>query len=94
MQETYATHPAIRAACDAGTAAHIAELTRDIELARQHYAPHASWSAHSLGYFIQSVLQGAFIFAKARQGPEVVVDSLSHLRRYIESLFNSRPTTI
>lgn len=94
VQETYATHPVIRAACDAGTAAHIAELTRDIELARQRYAPRASWSAHSLGYFIQSVLQGAFIFAKARQGPEVVVDSLSHLRSYIESLFSPRQTPI
>jgi TetR/AcrR family transcriptional repressor of nem operon len=87
VQETYATHPAIRAACDAGTAAHIAEITRDIELAKKRYAPRASWSANSLGYFIQSVLQGAFIFAKARQSPEVVQESLAHLRRYIELLF-------
>jgi TetR/AcrR family transcriptional repressor of nem operon len=41
-----------------------------------------------LGYFIQSVLQGAFIFAKAQQSPDVVQESLGHLRRYIEALFN------
>jgi TetR/AcrR family transcriptional regulator, transcriptional repressor for nem operon len=87
VQETYATHPAIRAACDAGTAAHIAEITRDIELAKKRYTPRASWSANSLGYFIQSVLQGAFIFAKAQQSPDVVQESLAHLRRYIEVLF-------
>jgi TetR/AcrR family transcriptional repressor of nem operon len=87
VQETYATHPAIREACDAGTAAHIAEITRDIELAKKRYSPRAAWSANSVGYFIQSVLQGAFIFAKARQSPEVVEESLAHLHRYIELLF-------
>ena len=87
VQETYSTHPDIRAACDAGTAAHIAELTRDIELAKKRYTPRASWSANSVGYFIQSVLQGAFIFAKARQSPEVIQESLAHLRRFLELLF-------
>jgi len=47
----------------------------------------ADWSPESLGYYIQSVLQGAFVFAKARQGPEVVRESLSHLRHYLVLLF-------
>ena len=50
VQETYATHPDIRAACDAGMSSHIAELTRDAEAARQRYAPDAPWSAESVGY--------------------------------------------
>jgi TetR/AcrR family transcriptional regulator, transcriptional repressor for nem operon len=87
VQETYATHPDIRAACDRGMSTHIAELTRDIEAARQRYAPDAQWTAASVGYFIQSVLQGAFIFAKAKQSPAVARESLAHLRRYLESLF-------
>jgi TetR/AcrR family transcriptional repressor of nem operon len=41
-----------------------------------------------VGYFIQAVLQGGFIFAKAKQNPEVVRESLAHLRRYLEALFN------
>ena len=93
VQETYATHPDIRAACDKGLSRHIAILTRDIEAAKQLYAPDATWSAASVGYFIQSVLQGAFIFAKAKQGPEVVRDSLAHLRRYLGFLFNHQATS-
>lgn len=88
VQETYATHPEIRAACDRGMSTHIEALTRDIEAAKQRYAPEELWSAESVGYFIQSVLQGAFIFAKAKQNPEVARESLTHLRRYLKSLFS------
>ena len=38
VQETYATHPEIRAACDQGMSSHIAELTRDVEAAKKLYA--------------------------------------------------------
>ena len=88
VQETYDSHPAIRQACDQGLTQHIAELTRDISLAKERYAPAAAWSAESLGTFMQSVLQGAFIFAKARQSPASVRESLAHLRRYLLLLFN------
>ena len=87
VQETYATHPAIRAACDKGMSSHIANLTRDIEAAKQRYTPDAPWSAEGVGYFIQAVLQGSFIFAKAKGGSEVARENLGHLRRYLESLF-------
>ena len=93
VQETYATHPDIRAACERGLSDHIAELTRDVEAAKKLYAPGAGWSAESVGYFIQTVLQGAFIFAKAQQGPETVRESLAHLRRYLSSLFNQPAKT-
>jgi hypothetical protein len=36
----------------------------DVEAAKRLYAPKARWSAESVGYFIQAVLQGGFIFAK------------------------------
>jgi len=88
VQETYATHPEIRAACDRGMSTHIAIIARDVEAAKKLYAPNAPWSAESVGYFIQSVLQGAFIFAKAKQGPEVVRESLAHLRRYLGLIFD------
>jgi TetR/AcrR family transcriptional regulator, transcriptional repressor for nem operon len=89
VQETYATHPDIRAACDRGMSSHIAELTRDIKAAKNRYVPRATWSSESVGYFIQTVLQGAFILAKAKQGPDTVRESLAHLRRYLRSLFVS-----
>ena len=87
VQETYATHPHIRAVCDEGLSSHIAGLTRDIQAAKARYAPQAAWSAESVGRFIQAALQGSFIFAKAEQGPEVVRESLEHLRRYLGVLF-------
>ena len=87
VQETYDTHPAIRIACDRGMSLHVAELARDVELAKQLYAPDASWSVDSVSYFIQTVLQGSFIFAKAKQNPKVARESLAHLRRYLEFLF-------
>jgi hypothetical protein len=66
------------------------ELTRDIELAKQHHVPAATWSAESVGYFIQAVLQGSFIFAKAKQSPEVVRENLAHLRRYLGLIFEQK----
>lgn len=88
VQETYATHPDIRQACDQGMSSHIAELTRDVEAAKALYAPKAEWSAESVGNYIQAVLQGSFILAKAKQDARVAHESLAHLRRYLEALFN------
>jgi TetR/AcrR family transcriptional regulator, transcriptional repressor for nem operon len=88
VQEVYATHPDLRVACDQGMSAHVAVLVKDIEAAKRQYAPGATWSAESVGYFMQSVVQGAFIFAKAKQGPKVAVECLAHLRRYLETLLN------
>jgi TetR/AcrR family transcriptional repressor of nem operon len=93
IQETYSTHPEIRAACDLAMSSHIAELTRDLEAAKKIYAPKATWTAESVGYFIQAVLQGSFIFAKAKQSPDVVRDSLEHLRRYLGVLFGQTSNT-
>ena len=90
-QETYDTHPHLREAVEREMAAHIAGLLPDIEAAKARYAPAAGWTAQSVGDFIQVVLQGAFIYAKARQGPEVAREALAHLRRYLEFLF-PRPT--
>jgi TetR/AcrR family transcriptional repressor of nem operon len=92
VQETYSTHPHIRTACEHALASHIDALTRDVQAAKDLYSPDAPWSAESVGYFIQSVLQGSFIFAKAAQGPEIARESIEHLRRYVVQLFRpARP---
>jgi TetR/AcrR family transcriptional repressor of nem operon len=33
------------------------------------------------------VLQGAFVLAKAKDSTQVAIDSIDHLRRYIQLLF-------
>jgi TetR/AcrR family transcriptional regulator, transcriptional repressor for nem operon len=87
VQEVYETHPAIREACDQCITHHAMEVAKDIALAKDYYAPHATWSAESLGLYMQSVLQGSFILAKARSGPQIAIECLQHLRRYLELLF-------
>jgi TetR/AcrR family transcriptional repressor of nem operon len=86
-QETYDSHPHIREAVERELAVHIDGLLPDIRAAKKLYAPKADWTPESLGYYIQSVLQGAFVFAKAKQGPEVARESLAHLRNYLTLLF-------
>jgi TetR/AcrR family transcriptional repressor of nem operon len=38
------------------------------------------------------VIQGAFVLAKAKHGPEVAAECLRHLRRYLESQFGRAPS--
>jgi TetR/AcrR family transcriptional repressor of nem operon len=87
VQETYETHPAIREACERHISNHAAGVAKDIAEAKALYAPDAPWSAESLGLYTQATIQGAFILAKAKHGPDVAVECLRHLRRYLEMLF-------
>lgn len=93
VQEAYETSPKIRKACDASITRHATAVTKDIIAAKKLYAPHAKWSAEELGLFTQVVLQGSFILAKAKHGPEAAEASVLHLKRYIECLFGRNPTT-
>jgi TetR/AcrR family transcriptional regulator, transcriptional repressor for nem operon len=88
VQETYETHPLIRKVCDRCISAHAATLAGDIEAAVRKYGLTPEWTVESLAYYMQSVIQGAFILAKAQHSPEVAADCLDHLRRYLERLFH------
>jgi TetR/AcrR family transcriptional repressor of nem operon len=87
VQETFGTHPSIRKACEKGMASHVKTVARDVQAAKRLYAPRASWSAESVAYLIQIVLQGCFVLSKAQQDVAVAGESLAHLRRYLVSLF-------
>jgi TetR/AcrR family transcriptional repressor of nem operon len=88
VQETYDTHPAIREACNKGISDHAATLVPDIEEAMRQHGVQGDWTAESLALYTQAVIQGAFILAKAKNGPAIAAKSIDHLRRYIELLFN------
>ena len=90
VQEVYDTHPAIREACDKSISRHAETLEADIAEAMRKHRVTGEWTARSLALYIQAVLQGAFILAKAKGGPAVAQECVDHLRRYIEMLF--RPT--
>jgi TetR/AcrR family transcriptional repressor of nem operon len=86
VQETYDTHPALRDACRAGIEGHAATLVPTIEAARARHAPRAAWSADGLALFIQSVLQGAFVVAKAHGDARAAAPLMAHLRAYVQGL--------
>lgn len=90
VQEVYGTHAEIREACDASISGQAATLEADIAEAMKLYGIRANWSAQSLALHTQVVLQGSFILAKAKGGPDVAVASIDHLRRYIQLLFMTR----
>ena len=87
VQEAYGSSDAIRAACDASISDHAATLEADIEEAMEQYGRVTGVTAKSLALHTQAVLQGGFILAKAKGGPEIAKESAAHLKRYITLLF-------
>jgi TetR/AcrR family transcriptional repressor of nem operon len=87
VQEVYQTHPPIREACDKSISDHAATLESDIAEAMRARGIHADWTPQSLALYTQAVIQGAFILAKAKGGPDIAAACIDHLRRYIEMLF-------
>jgi TetR/AcrR family transcriptional repressor of nem operon len=90
VQETFASHPTLQAACGAGIAAHAQTLVPTIAAAKEKYAPQAEWNAESLAFHIQTVLQGGFVLAKAMNDPRMALDAIEHLKRYVAMLLPSR----
>lgn len=91
-QEVYESAPAIREACARSILGHAATLEADIEAAIEARAARGDWTAASLARHIQAVIQGGFILAKAADDPALARDSLDHLKRYVEGLFEAAET--
>ena len=89
VQEAYATHPDIRAACESSICGHAKMLETDIAAAIAQHGTVAPVTAASLALHMQCVIQGAFILAKTTGGAAVAADSLDHLRRYLTLLFRT-----
>ena len=87
VQETFATNDNIRAACDASITAYAERLAEDIQSAIDRHGIGHGVTALGLAYHVQAVLQGAFILAKAKGNPAIARDSVTHLKRYVASLF-------
>jgi TetR/AcrR family transcriptional repressor of nem operon len=87
VQEIFASHPDIARACEASIFGHAASIVEDIAAAMKRYRVRARWTAESLALHTQAVLQGAFILAKAKGDVDIAIQSVDHLRRYIELLF-------
>jgi TetR/AcrR family transcriptional repressor of nem operon len=89
VQETYASNPAIRDACARALLEHAEKIEADIAAAMVERCLAATWTAKSLALYMQAVLQGAFILAKAQGGAQVAAETIDHLRHYVELLFKT-----
>lgn len=89
VQEIFASSPAIRAACARAITDHTDKIELDIAAAIAQRGLRPAWGAKDLALHVQAVLQGAFILAKAYDA-NVGAQSIDHLRRYVELLFNSQ----
>ena len=89
-QEVFASNPAIRAACGDSIFGHAAALEPDIAAAMVARGV-TGFTAASLARHTQAVLQGAFVLAKAGDEPDLARESIDHLARYIELLFDVAP---
>jgi TetR/AcrR family transcriptional regulator, transcriptional repressor for nem operon len=92
LQETYASNPTLRQACEAGIDGHAATLEADIEAAMTLRGV-TGFSPASLALYTQAALQGAFILAKAKGNSDVAKDMVAHLKRYFEMLFEKEGTS-
>lgn len=90
VQEVHDSSPAIRDACYKSIFGHAADVGLIVKDAKARYAPDAKWSAKGLAQHIQAVIQGSFILAKAGHDSDLASESLQHLRRYLELLFENK----
>jgi TetR/AcrR family transcriptional regulator, transcriptional repressor for nem operon len=95
-QEIHQSSRTIAAACDASISGHAATIEPYIAQAMEQRrldpaGADTGWSAASLALHSQAVLQGAFILAKAKGGPEIARESADHLARYVRLLFANHP---
>ena len=91
-QEVFLSSPAIRDACAASIFIHAATLEADIAQAMSRHGV-TGVSAGSLANHTQAVLQGAFILAKASGRADFALESVAHLKRYFELLFQPAKST-
>lgn len=88
IQEVHESSDPIREACGRAILGHADTLVADIEAARREHGIVGDWTAKSLAQHTQTVLQGAFILAKAGNDSDIARESLDHLDRYVRYLFN------
>lgn len=86
-QEAYVTHPQVREACARTIDDHVDTLVADIEAALRDRNAEVPGGARGLALYMQAVVQGAFVLAKAYDDAQVAAGCLDHLRDHLAGLF-------
>jgi TetR/AcrR family transcriptional repressor of nem operon len=89
-QELSDTHPEIRAQCAKFFAQWTTMLKQDFDEARAIYRPRARIDTHGLAEHYVAVIEGALLLAKATRDRKVFERNLTHLKSYLQSVFESR----
>lgn len=87
VQEAFATSSTLRGASGASMTAYAERFAEDIQQAIDVHGIAGRRTALSLAYHVQAVLQGAFVLAKATDDAAIARESVAHLKRYVEMLF-------
>ena len=88
VQDTYLTHPDLGIACAAGISLHIATLVPDADAAVALYGRAGDWTGQSLADYIQAVVQGALVLAKADGNFTRALRCFDHLHNYLTLVFH------
>ena len=88
-QEVHTSHPAMARAAGDAIIGHAETLIADIQAAMDESGRTFEFAAESLAEHTQAVLQGGFILAKSTGDAECARESMRHLRRYVELLFQT-----
>lgn len=86
VQEIHATSPAIRAAADRSIESGVAHIEAHFAAALAEH-PVPGVTARELASHVQTVIQGAFVVAKARDDASHVKTSIALLERQLRALF-------
>jgi TetR/AcrR family transcriptional repressor of nem operon len=89
VQETFDSHPGLRAACHQGITMHAQTVAIDLAAAKAAYAPGAQWDPEALALYTQAVIQGAFILAKAQGSAEIARTCIAQLRSHVAGLLGA-----
>ena len=85
-QETHATHPAIRDAAGVAVRGGVGHIAADLAEALTFH-PVPGVTGEDLALFVQVVVQGGIVMAKARDDPGVARAALDHAERYLRLVF-------
>ncbi len=87
VQETYQSHPAIRAAAEDSVRSGMAHVEAHLAEALAHH-PVAGVTASSLALLFQVAVQGGIVVAKALDDPNAARAAFDHLERYLRLVFD------
>lgn len=89
-QELSETHPNIRKVCEKIFNSFIEKLKKDFVLAKEKYAPKASFKPDELAEYFLATVQGSLILMRARKDSKVVQRSVKQYKEYVEMLFGEK----